>query len=202
MKTIPRWVLSVILPAALIAQPALGFDYPLSSSAIREAYFLGSGDPHKRTEFFEKYTRHYPVPKSGQYISSIKFETPFAVIVERVSHELSNYFAQDAVREYLGKPAICRIRVEIYFGHPPSGQSTRFQTNYTVRLKQHGKEISAKSQWTENIVSAISAPTVDGINLGSEYDADKIESGSPATVEIATPSGATISETFDLAGLR
>jgi hypothetical protein len=36
--------LSILLLALAIVPPALGFDYPLSPEAIREAYFLGAGN--------------------------------------------------------------------------------------------------------------------------------------------------------------
>lgn len=205
MKTILRWALSILLPALLIAQPATAYDYPLSSEAIREAYFLGSGDPNKRHEFIEKYAKRYPTPKSGQYAGLIEFETPYVLIVQRVSENVSNYFAQDAEQEFHGKPAVCRIVVDVYWGYAglqsPSGQNYRYQTDYRIRLKQDGKEIPIKSKWTQSILSGESAPVDVGIEFDTEYDADKIESA-PATIEVLGPDGKTFAETFDLASLR
>jgi hypothetical protein len=43
--TILRSCLSILLAAISLAPPVSALDYPLSSEAIREAYFLGSGDP-------------------------------------------------------------------------------------------------------------------------------------------------------------
>ncbi len=201
MKLHSRWGLSILLLAALIAQPALAYNYPLSSEAIREAYFLGSGDPNKRIEFFEKYTKRYPVPKSGQYVASIFFETPYVLIAENVSQRTSNYSAPDAVKDYLGKPAVCRIRVEIYYGIS-SVQAARYQTNYSVRLKQGDKDIPVKATWTEAMVSADSAPVEGGMYLNAEFDADNIDSDAPETVEIVAPDGRNVLESFDLGSLR
>jgi hypothetical protein len=201
MKTVLRWGLFLLLPALLIVEPALAYDYPLSSEAIREAYFLGSGDPNKRFDFFAKYTKTYPIPKSGQYVGSIEFETPYVVIAERVSQSVPNYFAQDAEKEYLGKPVVCRVRVEVYYGWP-AGQFGRFQSNYTVRLKQQDKEIPVKSRWSEAILSNVSAPADVGVQLTNEYDADNIDSSSSANVEVLTPDGNTLVETFDLGSFR
>ncbi len=202
MRTIPRWNLSILLLAVLVAQPATAYDYPLSSEGIREAYFLGSGNPNKRTEYFEKYTKRYPAPKSGQYVASIFFETPYVLIAERISQSASNYFAPDAEKDYLGKPAVCRVRVEIYFGIPDS-PAIRFQSDYAVQMKQHDKEIPIKAKWTETMVSPDSAPVEGGMYLTAEYDADKIDSEAPATIEVVAPDGNNdVAETFDLGGLR
>lgn len=202
MKPALRWVLSLLSLATIVAQPALGFDYPLSSEAIREAYFLGSGDPDKRLLFFDKYAKHYAVPKSGQYVASIRFETPYYVIAERVSQPLSGYHAPDAVREFLGKPGICRIRVEIYYGisSTPTGP---YQTNYEIDLKQHDKTISSTRTWTEGMVSMDdSGPYIPGVYLTAEYSADDIDSDAPARVEVIAPDGRNVIERFDLSSLR
>src|SRR5271155_5886204 len=115
MKLIARWGLSVLLLAMLIAQPAFAYNYPLSPEAIREAYFLGKGDANRRADFFGKYTQQLPAPKKGVHVAVIQFETPYVVIAERVSQNVSNYFAPDAEQEFLGKPGICRVRVQVYF---------------------------------------------------------------------------------------
>jgi hypothetical protein len=202
MKRRAQWGLSVLLLALITVQPAFAFRYPLSSSAIREAYFLGSGDPNKRLEFFEKYTKRYPVAKSGQYVASIFFETPYVLIAENVSQRMSNYSAPDAVKDYLGKPTVCRIRVEIYFGISNVSPS-RYQANYDIRLKQHDKGIQIKRKWFEQMVSADdSTPFYPGEYLTGEYSADDIDSEAPATVEIIAPDGNNVSETFDLDSLR
>jgi hypothetical protein len=202
MKASSRLGLTILLIAATAAQPLAAFDYPLSSKAIREAYFLGAGDAGKRAEFFGKYTKRFPVPKTGPYLAMIEFETPYVVIAERVSQNVSNYFAQDAEQEFLGKPAICRLRVQIYFRGSYSWPITRPRTDYTIRLKQHGREISRKTSSSEPLYSSGDFPVLIGIEMDLEYDAEKIESAAPATVEVLSPDGQEIRETFDLAKLR
>src|SRR5690348_12340573 len=103
----------ITLFLALLATAALAFDNPLSTSAIREAYFLATGNPDKRAEFFDKYTYHPPTPKSGPAISSIQVQTPFAAVVHDIADRSLNIHAPDAVKEYYGKPAQFRIRVVI-----------------------------------------------------------------------------------------
>jgi hypothetical protein len=203
MMSILRWGFCILLLAALITQPAVAFDYPLSSTAIREAYFLGSGDSEKLLLFLDKYAKHYPIAKSGQYVASIRFETPYYIIAEYVSHAsaFSSYHAMDAQKEFLGKPGLCRVRIEIYYGLS-STPTAPYQTNYDIRLKQHDKEIPAKRSWTEAMVTADEGPSVPGQYLTTEYSADDIDTEAPATVEVIAPDGNNVTETFDVDSLR
>jgi hypothetical protein len=208
MNTILRSALAVLLTGAAVATPVSALDYPLSSEAIREAYFLGSGDPDKLAFFMEKYTKRYPIPKlpSRGYVALIQFETPYLLVAEHVSQNVSGYHAPDAVQEFLGKPAICRIRVEVYWGYnaAPSvnGLNTHYPTDYTVQVRQNDKEIPLKSKWTQSLYSVSSSPVEVGIAFNNEYDADKINSDAEATVQVRTPDGNTIVDTFDLGSLR
>jgi hypothetical protein len=202
MHAILRSALAILLAAAAVAPPVSAFDYPLSSEAIREAYFLGSGDGDKRALFFDKYAKHYAVAKSGPYVASIRFETPYYIIAERVSQAFTNYHAPDAQQEFLGKPGLCRIRAEIYYG-VSNIPTARYQANYTIQLKQHDKKIPSKRTWSEGMVSVDdSVPTISGEYLTAEYSADDIDSEAPARVEILAPDGNTVVETFDLDSLR
>jgi hypothetical protein len=205
MKMIPRWELLIFLLVVLVAQPVAAFDYPLSSESIRQAYFLGSGDPDKRALFFEKYIKRYPVPQSGIYVGLIEFETPYVQVAERIAQNVSSYHAPDAEQEFLGKPATCRVRVEIYWGYNNAaaitGRGNHEQLDYSVRLKQKDKEIPLKSKWSQTLVAGYSAPIDVGIEFDSEYEADNVESA-PATVEVVGPDGKALTETFDLDGLR
>jgi|ERR1700691_2111677 hypothetical protein len=202
MKILVRWGLPILLLALMIAQTARAYNYPLSPEAIREAYFLGKGDPNKRAEFFDKYTIFYPVPNSGQYVGMIEFETPYVVIAERVSQSVSNYFAPDAEQDYLGKAAICRVLVQVYYGWMPPSPTARYRTDYTVVLKQDNKEISSNTSWSEPLITMGSASANLGFQMDLEYDAEKIDSGAPATVEVLAPDGQRVEQIFDLPGLR
>jgi len=200
--TILRSCFSVLLAAISLAPPVSALDYPLSSEAIREAYFLGSGDPVKLGNFLEQYAKHYPVPKSGQYVASIRFETPYYIVAERISQPFSGYHAPDAEQEFLGKPGLCRVRVEIYYGLS-STTTAHHQTNYNIQLKQHDKEIPIKRKWTEYMIPIDdSIPFYPGEYLTAEYSADDIDSEAPATVEVLAPDGNNVTETFDLDSLR
>src|SRR5580700_7535205 len=106
---------SILLLALAIVPPALSFDHPLSPEAIREAYFLGTGNADKRADFFKKYTQHPPALETGPNIDAIEVETPFACVVDAVTQKSLGYHAPDAEHDFLGKPGCFHVRVRIYF---------------------------------------------------------------------------------------
>ena len=108
------WKPTVFVVAVALASSVFAYDYPLSSEAIREAYFIGNRRDTGTTDFIAQYTHHFPVPDSGPHVAMIQLETPYAQIVERAEQAV-NYHASDAVQEFLGKPAEFRLRVQIYF---------------------------------------------------------------------------------------
>jgi hypothetical protein len=159
MKPRVRWGFSILLLTLAFAalQPALAYNYPLSPEAIREAYFLGKGGAAKRAEVFGKYTQDPPAPKTGPHVSMIQFETPYLVVAENISQNSTNYYAPDAEEQYLGKPAICRVRVEVDYTiwqelEPPPviPGAFRFQTgdigsDLSILLKQGKKRNRSSS---------------------------------------------------------
>ena len=108
------WKSTVFVLVVMLTSSAFAYDYPLSSEAIREAYFIGNRRDKSAADFIQKYTHHFPVPDSGPYVAMIQLETPYAQIVERAEQAV-NYHAPDAVQEFLGRPAAFRLRVQIYF---------------------------------------------------------------------------------------
>lgn len=191
---------------ALLATAALAFDNPLSSSAVRDAYFLATGNPDKRAEFFDKYTHHPPKPKSGPAISSIQIQTPFAAVVQDIAGRSLNVRAPDAVKEYYGKPAQFRVRVVIDFTatYPPSASTSMqlgsFWKKFHVHLRQGG-EIPSLSVQGKPISSTETPSGYIGAIIVANYDPNKIESG-PATVFVTGPDDARAETTFDLGALR
>jgi len=211
MKRREQARLSIVLAGLLIAPLAGAYDYPLSPEAIREAYFLGKGHSAKRAEFFEKYTQRLPMPEKGPHIAVVRLETPYAVVVERASESGLSYFPPDAEEEFLGKPGIFRLHVQIdltasYGTLLPSRpgairlRSDDFWRDFTFRLVQ-SKIIRARAIHGMPIYGGGSASVLVGASVDLEYEAAKIRSG-PATVEVLTPDGQKTRVTFDLATLR
>ena len=205
-----RASLSILIAGLLIAPPTRSYDYPLSPEAIREAYFLGKGQSAKQAEFLEKYTRRPPMPEKGPHVAMVRLETPFAVVVERAGESGLNYFPPDAEKEFLGKPAIFRMHVQIdltaSYGWQIPGDSKgirlrpdNFWRDFTIRLVQ-GRVIGTRAIRGTPIYGADGSGLL-GASMDLEYDASKIRS-ELATVEIVAPDGQKTSVTFDLAALR
>lgn len=204
-----RFVSALLLTSlllSLVATVALAFDNPLSADAVREAYFIATGDPGKRTAFFEKYTHHLPTPKTGPAISSIQIETPFAAVVQDISDHSLNVRAPDAVKQFYGKPSHFRVRVSIAFtqSYPPSATTSmqlgNFWDKFHVRLSQ-GDEIVSLSQTGQPIASDQTPSGYSGAIVVASYDPNKIHSG-PATVVVTGPDDARVEASFDLNALR
>jgi len=199
-----RLMIALVL-AALIAPSAGALDYPLSSTAVREAYFLGTGDPNQRAQYAEKYLKRYPTPKTGDYVGLIDFETPYMLIAQEIARKGDDYHAPDAVQDYLGKPEVCRVRVEVYWALNSSRAGTshpnRDVTDFRLRVTQDGTEIPVKSRWSDSLVNGGSAPVDYGIALYREFDAENVRSG-PVTVEVSGVNGQVLTETFDLDRVR
>lgn len=205
MQRFARATVGISLLASMIAQPALAYEYPLSSTAIREAYFLATGDQDKRVMYGEKYIKRYPVPKSGDYVGLIDFETPYMVVAQEIAAKGGNYHAPDAVKDFTGKPEVCRMRVEVYWGlnsvSAVTGRPSPDQTDYNVRVTQDGKDIPLKVKWTEPLVVSASASVEVGIAFYQEFDADNVRSGL-ATVEVSGATRTILTEAFDLDSVR
>jgi hypothetical protein len=196
-----------------VVLPALAFEYPLSSEAIREAYFLGKASGDKRAGVFEKYTVRPLAPKTCPCVSMIQVETPFLVIAENVSQQVSNYFSPDALQDFLDKPVVFRVRTQITVADLYSPQSGSFGvvqaapwSDYTVQLlqdqdTQKDKLVRSRSARGWALYSSDDYPRFVGWEIELEYDATKIQS-EPAKVEVSTPDGQQVEAAFDLDTLR
>jgi hypothetical protein len=206
MKRIVRSLLPV-LAAVLIAQPALGFDYPFSSETIREAYFLAKANPEKRTEFFERYRHNMPAPKTGANVGLIEVQTPYAFLVDALSQTPMNYHAADAEKDYFGKPGEFRVHVEIYFTdtYPKptdtAGTLGEFWNDFHVHLKQDS-EVHARSVHGEPIYSDQTISGYEGATIDVDYDVKNVDSGALTTIEVDTPDGQQVETSFSFNSLR
>lgn len=204
----------VVLIGLFAAQPALAYEHPLSSRAIREAYFIGKSSFAKREAFFAQYTQHSPRPKTGPYVSSIRVETPFAYVVERTARSLPRLLAPDAQQEFYGKPIAFRVHVHIDLTptyswqiHSRAGEvrlrPADFWRDFSVRLVQ-GKTLEPIAKYGEPDYSFATEDSVSvliGADIQMEYDAADVRSA-PATVVVDTPDGQEIKATFELQNLR
>ena len=114
MHSLARPTFSTIAALVMLAQPIFAFQSPLSDESVREAYFLGQRHDGSLEGLVEKSTRRFPVPKTGPYISSVMFVTPFLSAALLSSSYMGNYSAQQAELDHrqAGKE-IVKVTVQI-----------------------------------------------------------------------------------------
>ena len=204
---------SLSLVALLITLPALAFDDPLSSSAIRDAYMLGNRKDFKTSGFFARYKHSFPMPESGPYVATISVETPYGQIVE-LGEAAMNTDIQGAEERLAGKklPFIVRVGVDAtndYPGPPPSNPHSPsvppdFERDFTIQLVQKDKKICPKSTQVHLLYSdAVSnIYQISGAVIELQYNTAGIDSYDDATISIHTLDGQNVETSFDLGHLQ
>ena len=208
-------LLAGLLVGLLVVQPASAYEHPLSSDAVRDAYFIGKANASKREAFLAKYTQHFARPKDGPYISLIRVITPFAFVMERTARSVLGFYAPDAVQQFYGKPIAVRVRVRINltpsYGwqvHSRNGgvrlRSPNFWRKFSVQLI-HGNRVlppaARRGQPDYSFATGGSSSVLTGADIEMEYDPAEVRSA-PATVVVQEPDGRKIEATFNLANLR
>jgi hypothetical protein len=193
----------VLLATTALAFPAFAYDYPLSSETIRDAYFLGKGSGSAGADFLAEYAHTLPNLKIGAYTSVVRLETPYAQLAEH-ARETLNYDSQDAVKDFLDKPAVFRVFLDVCFRYPDSSVGTSEARKIRIKMSQDNKEIVQKSversQYYPFQDSGAFIPSI-GEHVQMDFDSGKIES-SPFTIEIDTPNGRHAETIFDLSTLK
>jgi hypothetical protein len=190
-------MLAAAIFSLILALPASAYDFPLSETAIRDAYFLGTRQTGQGANFLTQYTFEIPDLKLGQYRSFVTLETPFTQVLISSSKKL-NYSAQDAVKEFLGKPLVFRIHMEICYmlNAPPDG--------LIVRIVQNKKDLVPLSSDRSSFFPAsdeYDSPPAIGETMQFEFSPEKIDS-SALTISIDTPNGEHAQLDLDLSTLR
>jgi hypothetical protein len=200
----------LILPIAL---PAFAYVYPLSSTDIRDAYFLGRRNDSFTQEFLAKYAQNYDQPESGPNVQQIAIDTPFTQVIAHTAGTL-NYDAPTAVQDFQGKPLPFRVHVYIYLtptytiaqtsrGNSLYPEYTEFWKDFKVKLVQD-KLIKWKSFDGGFIYSNSndgSTPLPIGAHIDVSYDPEKIDAAT-TEIKVECPDGRIVTANFDLAALR
>jgi hypothetical protein len=213
-----RPCLSILTAVLLLPSSSFAFDMPLSDQAVREAYFLGQ---RHDASFLSKYIRFLPPPKTGPYISSVAFLTPFAQLALLSDHRIGNYSAQQARLDHLGEEEFVKITVEIYLTASygalipdPAGSPSGSSPALIPRPYDFWKDFRVQVYNGNQLVS----PSVSGGHplyrcgrrgpcrpigaaLELEFPADAFTSDS-ATIEVLPPEGDPVSVDFNLSSLR
>jgi hypothetical protein len=217
-----RPCLAILTAVLLLPTSSFAFNTPLSDEAIREAYFLGQRHDGSYAHLLEKYTKFLTPPKTGPYISSIAFYTPFVQVVHHSDQYIGGYSAQQAQLDHRSQgEEIVQIFVEIqltgsYDRLIPTSENSRsnspsafvlrphnFWKDFHVRIYDGDEELTpADSHSHANSSCGRRGPCIlTGATLEFDFLADAFLSDT-ATIEVTPPEGDRVSVDFDLSSLR
>jgi len=190
-----------LVPVLAMAPIALGYEYPLSSSAVRDACLLGTSSNAEPDKTLAEYTHVLPGLKVEMFSTTVSIDTPYTQVTQYCRQKL-NYSVQDAEKEFGDRPMQFRVHMEIYFN--PSRTTPDNLHDLKIKLSQDDKELAPRLVGSEPIV----APHNDNDyvqSIGERVDfvmkAGKVSS-SDLNVEISTYDGQQTETTFDLARLK
>jgi hypothetical protein len=209
------------MAAMLVTPSSFAFDTPLSDQAVREAYFLGQRRDETMATLLNKYTKLLQAPKTGPYISSVTFFTPFALLVQQSSQHTSGYSAQQAALDHRDQGEFVRIIVQIQltasyaaFIIRPTGSRSGSPTGFVPRPYDFWKDFDVQVSSDDKKLRPFSSsgqPNVlcsdeggcelTGATLQFDFYAEDFASGS-AIIDVDPPEGDPVSVDFDLDHLR
>lgn len=207
MKRNAGCLVALLLLVLIAVQSTVAYEYPLSESAIRDAYFLGTGPKGKEASFYEPYTRSYSILPNQPPTSQITIHTPFLQVAEH-ARETPNYHAQDAAKEFSGKSMKFQVFLDVYFqrsaGKQEAPETGRPLQGLTITLTQSHEVIAMDVVDSWELYPFRDAQTQaesPGEHIELACDAASIESF-PLKVEVKTPDGKDYTVEFDLPSLQ
>jgi hypothetical protein len=190
--------ISALFLSLILAWPGFAYDYPLTSNAIRDAYFLGRRQGGISPELLKQYSRSVAELHQGNCTSEVRIDTPFLQIAESVS-SLPNYSAQDAQKDFSGRTMALRIFLDIcYMRQAPPPNSVK------ITFVQNKKEVlpdsDVRSTYAERF-SETSFLLPNGERAKLEFDPRRLDS-STLTIRIDAPNGQHAETQFDMQSIR
>jgi hypothetical protein len=210
---------TIVLALLLFPQNLPAMEFPLSDTAIRDAYFLGQRNDQKTLEFLKLYAHSLALPDKGPYISEIHLLTPYAQTVSGSSRHSVGYSAQQAAADYhsRGDTILLKIRIELtptytYDDAVRTANETARELNrqlypedfwkaFQFRLSQDDKTFQPRATSADPIEGTDPGPTLRGAIVSLEFGAELFEPGIVA-VEVTAPTGQQVTTKFDLSKLR
>lgn len=212
---------AILAVATLLVPPSLAFETPLSDQAVREAYFLGRRHDGTYPRLLGKYTKFLPPPKSGPYISSVAFYTPFLEIVQYNDQRVANYSAQQAEHDHRNQKEFVKVLVLIQLTNSyPATMIDRagrrvgssplliprhhdFWKDFEVQVFDREQLLapSASHSHSDSSCGRGGSCVLTGATIELEFPASAFISDS-ATIEVTPPEGDPVSVNFDLTSLR
>jgi hypothetical protein len=193
--------------------PVLAYQYPLSSTDIRNAYLLGTRKDSVTADFFAPYRHDLPMPASGPHIADVILETPHAQVVDLGQSDL-NPDSQQAGIDLANKkyPFIVRVGIDLTETYPdpapsnlnPPGVPIPDFEDFKTRLLQNGKKINSESSQVFLLYSSEdpSFAQITGAVIELRYDNDLLDPYSDLQITVRTPDDQDVETTFDLGHLK
>lgn len=199
----------------------MAFQWPLSDEAIRDAYFIGQRHDGTYPRILNKYLKRLPPPKTGPYISSITFLTPYIQAVEYSDSVIGNYSAQQALQDHRGHREFVEIFVDIQLTDsygplivPPETTHSRSATPLISRPYDFWQDFRVQVYDGDELVAPTEVHGHANLNCGDhgdcslagatielDFPADAFVSDS-AAILVLPPEGDPVSARFDLLSFR
>jgi hypothetical protein len=220
MPSVVRPSLALLTATLLFSNLTLAFDTPLSDTAVREAYFLGQRRDGSLTKLLDKYVLYLQPPKTGPYIQSVSFLTPYVLTAIYSSEQVTIYSAQQAQLDHLKTPEVVRVTVQIFLtetysaysavsigagSHSPKGVLVRpsdFWRDFRLRTFQKDQLLIPTSANGHPYFRCDDAGCIlSGATLTFEYPAAAFTEDT-ASIQIDPPEGDPVAVDFDLTSFR
>jgi hypothetical protein len=213
--------LPCLLAFALCLPPcSAAFDTPLSDTAVRQAYFMGQRHDESMAQFFDKYCKHLPPPKTGPYVSAVSLLTPYALLAQLSSERAYGYSAQQAQLDHKKMVETVKITVQIQLTDTygavmpnPTGQTSGTPWDYVYRSSDFWRDFQIRVISDKKVLSPFvysgepdyicgdGGCSLVGATVQLEFLADELASDS-ASIQIDPPEGDQVIVDFDLASVR
>jgi hypothetical protein len=206
--------LAVVTAFLTVAIPVFAYQYPLSSTDIRNAYLLGTRKDSVTADFFSRYRHNLPMPDKGPHVADIMVETPYAQVVDRGQSD-RNPDSQQAEIDLANNKFAFLVRVGVdttdtYPGPPPSNPTAHhfpppdFDRDFDIQVFQRDKKIEATGSHVELLYSESVANVyqISGAIIELKFDIDKVDPDQELTVKVHTLDDQNIETDFDLGSLK
>ena len=221
MRSRPNPFCALAISVLLFPAHSSAMDSPLSEEAVRDAYFLGQHHDQSFADFLNKYSKFLPMPKTGPYIASISFLTPFALLAQESNQRIQNYSAQQAEQDHRSQDEIVRIVIRIQLTETyraliptPTGSKSDSPIGFAKRPDDFWKDFEVQVVDKDKTLVPLSSSgdpfyscdndggcILSGATLQFESPAKAFKSEAP-TVQVTPPEGDPVSVPFDLSRLR
>jgi hypothetical protein len=187
---------------------------------VREAYFLGQRHDDSFGKLLDKYVLYLQPPKTGPYIESVSFFTPYVLTALYSSQQVSIYSAQQAQLDHLKKPEVVQVTVQIFltesysaYSAAATGSDSHSTKGVFVRPSDFWRDFRLRTFQKDVLVIPTNANgqpifrcedngcILSGATLTFEYPAAAFTESS-ATIQIDPPEGDPVVVDFDLTAFR